>query len=98
MSISRRRFFKGLMGGLGSLGLANVILSKQGWLGFLQPAKAFAQPATQTYTLRPQFQFFETRRDNAPVPANDALDLPIPQRVRDHCARFTPIGPKIIEY
>ncbi len=100
MGVSRRRFFKGLVGGLGSLGLANVILSQQGWLRFFQVAKAHADipPPYNTYTLKPQFQFFETMRDNAPVPARDALDLAIPQRVRDECARFVPSAPKIIEY
>lgn len=39
MGISRRAFLKGLGGGLASLSLAEVILPRRGWAGFVHPAK-----------------------------------------------------------
>ncbi len=39
MGITRRAFLKGLGGGLASLSLAEVILPRRGWAGFVHPAK-----------------------------------------------------------
>jgi formate dehydrogenase major subunit len=39
MGISRRTFLKGLGSGLTALGLSDVLLPRQGWAGFVHPAK-----------------------------------------------------------
>jgi hypothetical protein len=69
MSTSRRAFFKGLIGGVGALGLGSVILSRRGWFGILGSTEAFAQPGPSTYfELKDNFTFFEAyKKGNAPT-------------------------------
>ena len=51
MGISRRTFLKGLGGGLTILSLGEVMFSRQGWAGFVHPAKT--QGATKTTSICP---------------------------------------------
>jgi len=51
MGISRRTFLKGLGGGLTVLSLGEVMFSRQGWAGFVHPAKT--QGATKTTSICP---------------------------------------------
>ena len=51
MDISRRNFLKGLGGGLTALSLSDVIFSRQGWAGFVHPAKT--EGATKTTSICP---------------------------------------------
>jgi formate dehydrogenase major subunit len=51
MKISRRTFLKGLGGGLTALSLKEVILSRQGWAGFVHPAKT--EGAAKTTSICP---------------------------------------------
>jgi formate dehydrogenase major subunit len=51
MRISRRTFLKGLGGGLTALSLNEVILTRQGWAGFVHPAKT--EGATKTTSICP---------------------------------------------
>ncbi len=51
MKISRRTFLKGLGGGLTALSLNEVILSRQGWAGFVHPAKT--EGANKTTSICP---------------------------------------------
>jgi formate dehydrogenase major subunit len=51
MGISRRTFLKGLGGGLTALSLSEVIFSRQGWAGFVHPAKT--EGATKTTSICP---------------------------------------------
>ncbi len=51
MRISRRNFLKGLGGGLTALSLNDVIFVRQGWAGFVHPAKT--EGATQTTSICP---------------------------------------------
>ncbi len=46
MTISRRTFLKGLGGGLTTLALSEVLFSKQGWAGYIQPVKTKDAQAT----------------------------------------------------
>lgn len=46
MGFSRRAFLKGLAGGLASVPLTEVLLPRQGWAGFLHPAKTRDAQAT----------------------------------------------------
>ncbi len=51
MGISRRTFLKGLGSGLTALSLSEVIFSRQGWAGFVHPAKT--EGATKTTSICP---------------------------------------------
>jgi formate dehydrogenase major subunit len=51
MNISRRTFLKGLGGGLTALSLSDVIFTRQGWAGFVYPAKT--EGATETTSICP---------------------------------------------
>jgi formate dehydrogenase major subunit len=51
MGISRRTFLKGLGGGLTALSLSDVIFARQGWAGFVHPAKT--EGATKTTSICP---------------------------------------------
>lgn len=51
MGISRRTFLKSLGGGLGALSLSDVIFARQGWAGFVHPAKT--EGATKTTSICP---------------------------------------------
>ncbi len=51
MGISRRTFLKGLGSGLTALSLGEVIFSRQGWAGFVHPAKT--QGTTKTTSICP---------------------------------------------
>jgi hypothetical protein len=114
MSISRRKFFTGLCGSLGAVGVVNILLSRQGWLKFWEPAKAQAgvmkarvrQPQL-TYTLRSRFQFFEGKPEGGfpadlPLPPSDELGDPIPpgrvNRIRNDRMMMVRMGPNIIEF
>jgi len=51
MGISRRNFLKSLGGGLTALSLSEVMFSRQGWAGFVHPAKT--EGATKTTSICP---------------------------------------------
>jgi formate dehydrogenase major subunit len=51
MGISRRTFLKGLGGGITALSLSEVIFARQGWGGFVHPAKT--EGATKTTSICP---------------------------------------------
>jgi formate dehydrogenase major subunit len=51
MGISRRTFLKGLGGGLTALSLSEVMFARQGWAGFVHPAKT--EGATKTTSICP---------------------------------------------